>query len=238
MIKTGSGLLRTLILGLWLSALAGGAHADMVASCQQQTERAVAVAACTKVIESGDWQGRDMAWAYNNRGLAHAALGDALRALADYDKAIGLDPTYAPAFSNRGNIHAILGDLLPALADHERAIALDPGYVEALHNRAVDLEELGRHKDALAAYRKVIARDPAHRGAHIGLASASCKLGRIKASGEARLAAVNKGLIPATEMQVLLQGEGFYRGPIDGKFGKGSRAALRAWTRKGCLPVR
>ena len=33
----------------------------------------------------------------------------------------------------------------------------------------------------------------------------------------------------------LLQAEGFYKGAIDGLFGKGSRAALWAWTRNGCL---
>lgn len=193
---------------------------------------------CSAAIDSGRWQGRDLAWAYNNRGLAHATAGAYLLAIDDYTQALTLDPAHLGALMNRGNAHAVLGDMLPALADHEAATALAPDRAAAWHNLAVTLEQLGRHKDALAAYRKAIKLEPRHRGAQTGLATANCKLSRIKASSEARLALVTKGLVPATEMQEILQRAGFYRGPIDGIFGRGSRAALRAWTRKGCLPPR
>lgn len=208
------------------------APTDPVLACQT---RQTAIAACTAAIDSGTWHGAELAWAYNNRGIAHAARGDALKALADYSKAIELAPGDASAWSNRGSLHATLGDLHAALADHEKALELAPANASAWHNRGVDHEELGQHSKALQDYRKAIELDPGHRGSHIGLATAACKLGRIKASVAARLALIDKGLITAVEMQQILQQDGFYKGPLDGLFGKGSRAALRAWTRKGCL---
>ena len=212
---------------------AGLAQADQGELCKRTIEPELAVPACSAVIENS--ADGEQVWALNNRGLAHAARGDYLRAIADYDRALELMPDHAPTLSNRGNAHAVLGDMLKALADHDRAVALDPGYVAAWHNRGVDHEELGQYRNALKDYRKAISLAPDHRGSHVGLATANCKLGRVKASAEARLAAIRKGLLDPTEMQELLQAEGFYKGPIDGLFGKGSRAALWAWTRQGCL---
>ena len=219
-------------LGSMLFGFIGSAQADRASDCQKPSEPALAIPACTAEIEGG---GVDTVWALNNRGLARAAKGDLLGAIADYDRALSIDPDHAPTLSNRGNAHAVLGDMLKALADHDRAVAIDPDYVAAWHNRGVDHEELGQYRDALNDYRKAISLSPGHRGSHIGLATANCKLGRVKASTEARLVAIQKGLIDAIEMQELLQAEGFYKGAIDGLFGKGSRAALWAWTRNGCL---
>ncbi|MEM1160544.1 MAG: tetratricopeptide repeat protein [Pseudomonadota bacterium] len=202
-----------------------------VERCQDLSDPVAAGAACTDVLSDDP----DAAWAWNNHGLTRAAVGDFLSAITSYSKALSVDPAYAPALSNRGNAHAVLGDMKAALADHDRAVELDPDYAAALHNRGVDHEEMGQYEKALADYRKVIALIPDHRGSHVGLATANCKLGRVTASAAARLNAIEKGLLDAEEMQVLLKGEGHYAGPIDGIFGKGSRAALRAWTRRGCL---
>ena len=44
----------------------------------------------------------------------------------DYDRAIGLNPEYAPAYYNRGNAKAELGRHEEAIADYDRAIGLNP----------------------------------------------------------------------------------------------------------------
>ncbi|MEM7061095.1 MAG: tetratricopeptide repeat protein [Pseudomonadota bacterium] len=208
----------------------------VITPCQAITTPAQAITACEAAIASGRWSGKDLAWAWNNLGLAQAAERRFLAAIKAYDEALALDPDYAAALANRGNTHAALGDLIPALADHERVVALTPKDASAWMNRGADHEDMGQYKKALADYNQAIKLDPDHRGAHIGRATANCKLGRSKTSAKHRLAAITKGLIDPTEMQVVLQKEGFYRGKIDGIFGKGSRAALRQWTRKGCLP--
>ncbi|MEM7191066.1 MAG: tetratricopeptide repeat protein [Pseudomonadota bacterium] len=204
-----------------------------VEACQKVQEPKIAILACNALLAGAD---KDMAWAWNNLGLALAGRGDMISALEAYGNALSADPTFAPAYSNRGNAHAALGDMIPALADHSRAVEIDPKYVSAWHNRGVDHEEMGAYEKALADYRKALSLEPAHPGSLTGIATANCKLGRVTASAKARLAAIEKGGIDPTAFQRLLQTEGFYKGPIDGIFGKGSRAALRAWTWRGCLP--
>ena len=204
----------------------------LVSECQNISN---GVTACTKAIESGNWQPTDLAWAFNNRGLAYATQGRMLKALSDYSQAIALSPLDAAAWSNRGNAYAFLGDLLKAFRDHEQALELAPDRATSWHNRGVDFEEMGQYERALSDYRSALDLDPDHRAAHLGLATANCKLSRVKASAQARLKMVEKGLLSAIDLQTILKNEGFYRGPLDGKFGKGSRAALWAWTRAGCL---
>ena len=63
---------------------------------------------------------------YFNRGIVEKANGDFDGAIADYTRAIEIDPTYAAAYSNRGNAKQAKGDLDGAIADCNRAIELDP----------------------------------------------------------------------------------------------------------------
>src|SRR5258707_15891148 len=49
-----------------------------------------------------------------------------LQAIADYSRAIELDPAEAIFYYIRGNIYAALQDYRQAIADYTRAIELDP----------------------------------------------------------------------------------------------------------------
>ena len=48
---------------------------------------------CTRTIGSGKYQGKNLAWAYDNRGLAYKATGRKAEAIADFRKAQSIDPT-------------------------------------------------------------------------------------------------------------------------------------------------
>jgi tetratricopeptide (TPR) repeat protein len=74
---------------------------------------------------------RDAAVAYYRRGNAYGKKGDLDRAIADYDKAIELDPKYVMAYNNRGIAYGKKGDFDSAIADLNKAIELDPKYVKA-----------------------------------------------------------------------------------------------------------
>jgi tetratricopeptide (TPR) repeat protein len=61
-----------------------------------------AIAACTSVISSGKIQGPDLARIYQTRGFAYASKRDQNSAIADYRKAIEIDPNYAVGYYRRG----------------------------------------------------------------------------------------------------------------------------------------
>jgi tetratricopeptide (TPR) repeat protein len=83
-------------------------------------------------------------------------------AIADYTRAIALDPTFAEAYNNRAYTYMTLGNYAAALSDLDQAIALRPTYVNALMNRG-DIYNYYYHIDrarALADYDRVLAVDP------------------------------------------------------------------------------
>ena len=59
-------------------------------------------------------------------GGAKHKLGDREGAIADFDRAIELNPNHAGAYYNRGSAKSDLGDQAGAEADRKRAIELDP----------------------------------------------------------------------------------------------------------------
>jgi tetratricopeptide (TPR) repeat protein len=95
-------------------------------------------------------QRRQAAAPHNARGLALYQQGDRAGALACFEAALALDPTYPEAHNNRGMTRQGLGDLPGALADFDRALQLRPHYVEALNNRALARQQAGELAGALA----------------------------------------------------------------------------------------
>ena len=61
---------------------------------------------------------------YNSRGLAKETKGDHDGAIADYNRAIELDPKQPRAYMNRGFAKQANGDVDGAIADYNRALEL------------------------------------------------------------------------------------------------------------------
>lgn len=107
----------------------------------------------------------------NTRGKAREYLVSALRkykqqdyqgAIADYDRAILIDPKFAQAYNNRGFVKAgQLQDYRGGLADINRAIAIDPKLADAYRNRA-ELKTQALHdvRGGLADYDQAIQLNP------------------------------------------------------------------------------
>jgi tetratricopeptide (TPR) repeat protein len=92
-------------------------------------------------------------------------------ALADYSKAISLDPNYTNAYVNRGFLqNDKLNDIQGALADFNKAIALDPNYASyAYAGRGfLKYDKLNDTPGALADFNKTIALDPNNAIAYVG----------------------------------------------------------------------
>jgi len=82
---------------------------------------------------------------YYHRGTAHLAAGQGEAALADYAKAVELDPSQAPYIAARGLAwQRVRRDTAKAIADLDEAIRLDPDCYSAWFNRGVTRHEDGK----------------------------------------------------------------------------------------------
>ena len=70
--------------------------------------------------------------------------------LADYDKAIELNPNYTEAYVDRGNVKRFIGRNEEALSDFDEAIRKRPDYALAYANRGMLKFDLGRLDEASA----------------------------------------------------------------------------------------
>jgi tetratricopeptide (TPR) repeat protein len=89
-------------------------------------------------------------------------------ALANYDRALAIQPDFAQALSNRGNVLFELKRHEEALANYDRALAIQPDFAQTLSNRGNVLFELKRHEEALASYDRALAIRPDFAEAHHG----------------------------------------------------------------------
>ena len=88
------------------------------------------------------------------------AIGDYLGAIADYSKAIELEPEIAALYYNRGTTESELGKYRDALADYSKAIELDPGFGDAYHNRGGTKFRLKDTAGAIKDYTKAVEINP------------------------------------------------------------------------------
>ena len=85
---------------------------------------------------------------YNNRGLLYFQNGQAQAALADYNRALELDPRQARVYNNRANCYAAMGYLVEAIDDYGTAIDLDPANVHAWINQGITFRDLELYTQA------------------------------------------------------------------------------------------
>ena len=161
---------RPLVLALTLTLSATGAWGDMCADCVQDKDPDRRLRGCTQMIERGEKEPqKNRAITYFNRGVAYGRKGEVDRAIADYTKAIALDPNVALAYTNRGSAYYRKGEYERAIADHSKAIAIDPNHANAYYNRGVAYEQKGDKDQAIADFRKVLEINPSDQDAKVTL---------------------------------------------------------------------
>ena len=85
-----------------------------------------AIAAFTRIIDSGaGGDVKNLASAFNLRGMCQEAKSDLQQALADYSKAIEIDAKMAEALGNRAMLYMKLGDEAKAKEDAVAAKRID-----------------------------------------------------------------------------------------------------------------
>jgi len=86
--------------------------------------------------------------AYTNRGFAYAKQGDLTQAIADFTKAIELNPKYIEAYTDLGLLYAKKGNLPQALSYYSKAIEISPQNAPAYNNRAILYYQLKQYDKA------------------------------------------------------------------------------------------
>jgi tetratricopeptide (TPR) repeat protein len=100
-------------------------------------------------------------FAYNNRGVARLARGDADGALADFDRALAASSRYPAALANRADLLRRRGRPQAALRDLDLAVALQPLDGRLHRLRGLSKVELGLLAAGLADYDQALELDPA-----------------------------------------------------------------------------
>ncbi len=143
-----------------LALLHPSAPAWAQANLCMETSRPVAVAACTKDIQSGRFTGKDLAVRYLNRGRAQARQKQFQKAIADFSEAMKLDPKNVLPYLRRREMYLELGDIDLAIADVTSVIALEPNDADYLAMRGDLYQQKGDHQSAIRDYTANIALDP------------------------------------------------------------------------------
>jgi lipoprotein NlpI len=159
-----------LVGGMGIAALAADA-AEQPPTTQQYQDMArcenaaksitpdLAIASCTKVIDSKKWTGANLARAYTARGIAYDDKQDYDHAIAEYTQAIQIDPKEARNYNNRCFAHNNKNELDLAIADCSQAILLDPKLSRAYINRGAAYYHQADYDHAIADYNQAILID-------------------------------------------------------------------------------
>jgi putative GTP pyrophosphokinase len=95
-----------------------------------------------------------------HRGMAHFAVSDYGRAVADFSKALELDDDNWKAYYYRGMVHRLRGEYGNALSDVNRALALDAGGFDSLFARAQIYFDQGDYQKALTDCDAALELEP------------------------------------------------------------------------------
>ena len=116
---------------------------------------------------------------HSNLGMAFAKIpGQLPAAIAHYEEAMRIKPTYVDTLNNLANALAKMpGRSADAIAHYETAVRLQPDLAITHYNLAVALAQLpGRMPDAIAQYEEALRLKPTYAEAHTNLASALAEM--------------------------------------------------------------
>jgi tetratricopeptide (TPR) repeat protein len=105
-------------VGAGLELIIEGREAEL------EGRRDAALTAYSAATRAGDLTNPQKAYAYARMGSLRGYLGENIKAINDYSKAIELDPKLGRAFSLRGYLRGVVGQYDLAEKDHEAAIKL------------------------------------------------------------------------------------------------------------------
>ncbi len=120
------------------------------------------------------------------KAIVHIVKGDSYqdkgqwdKAIAEYNKAIELDPKFSMAYSNRGIAYRRKGQLDQAISDFNKAIEINPRDAKAYYNRGLTYAKgKGQFDQAISDLTKAIELDPKLAEAYLNRGNAYLQKGQ------------------------------------------------------------
>ncbi|MEE9614189.1 MAG: tetratricopeptide repeat protein [Thermodesulfobacteriota bacterium] len=112
---------------------------------------------------------RFVARVYNNIGAGYLERGMWAAAIAEFEKALRVDPAYARAYNNIGLAYDGRGMEKEAVESYERALVMEPEFLEPRVNLANFYYGKGFFEEAVDEYEKALAIEPRSATAHFNL---------------------------------------------------------------------
>ncbi len=103
---------------------------------------------------------KSIAYQYFLLGKQYSASGKWNLAIAQYEKALDVDPEYGPLYTDLGIAYAKKGFFDKAVAALQKATQLDPGNAVAHYNLGLIYEGKGQLSSAIQEYLTVLSLDP------------------------------------------------------------------------------
>lgn len=116
--------------------------------------------------------------AHNNLGTALLREGRLNDAIAQFDKALKIDPQYAAGHNNLGNALLRVGRVEESYEHLQKALAIDPHYAEAENNLGNTLLQIGKLDEAATHYGKAVEIDSHYAEAYNNLGAVFLQMGR------------------------------------------------------------
>lgn len=150
-------------IGLLPSAPAGAVSPQELDWCKNMSDAYspdLRIQGCTAAIQSGQWSGKNLAWAFIDRCFGYFIKRDYDSAVADCNQAIQLDPTNAYSYELGGTAYRGKGDYDSAIKAFDRAIVLDPKNSYPYELRGTAYLSKDDYDNAIRDFDKAIMLNP------------------------------------------------------------------------------
>lgn len=148
--------------GVALITTAQAAFAGMTQDLSDCTaaDRKTSAAACTRVMNSGRLPESQFYIGYYNRAWAHFSQGNYEKSLADFDKSLSYNSTYADTYYSRAVVQHELGERGKSLEDLDKYLDLKGEVSVAYFKRAHLFRRRGDLERAYTEVRRAADLDP------------------------------------------------------------------------------
>ena len=147
---------------LVFSGMATFAGAEDLEDRLQPNDTPLSIDSCSRIIERGGTN-EALANAHIRRGTAFQMLSNEKAALADYKRALELEPKNVRAYAARADLYAyLLNKFDEAISDYGLAMELEPRNANLYCRRGVVFQVFRKKDQAIKDYSRALELDPHH----------------------------------------------------------------------------